>query len=195
MTEAVTLELNQRAPIYAWLARLLVREIQAPDWDALRAEPIRGILARLEPALDAELDNELTSLAQENLHAEFARLFLLPGGVSPFATQWISDHSMRDRTRDEITGLIKRSLSALGRMEIHQEPWGRLPSDHIAVIFDVVAQADASSDPRDRKVAAHLDRELLGAWLGSFGRTLSEQAHHPLFRALGEVLVGLHPPD
>ena len=196
MIEGSTLALEHRAPIYSWLSRLLVREIQPSDWEALRSQPIRSILVRLEPNLATELGRDLCKANREELDEEFARLFLLPGGVSPFATHWIASTSkeQQEKTRDEISVLVERSLAAIGRSPIHDEPWGRIPKDHIAVLFDLIAEAEASSDVRDREVAAHLDRELLGEWIASFGNALEEQARNPLYRALGGVVVALHSP-
>lgn len=193
------LELAERAPIYAWLSRLLVREIQAEDWDEIRSVPIRSILGRLDPLLHDDLATALSPERKEALAEEFARLFLMPGGASPFASSWLAPgasqeerSSTHNRSRDEITLLVGRSFVALGREPIQREPWGRLARDHVAVILDLVARAQASNETADRELAAHLDRELLGAWLTSFGRALDERARVPLYRALGRLLTSLH---
>lgn len=55
------LALEERAPIYAWLANFFVCEIDHETWNALQADGIRETLIRLEPRLKFDFDNLLTS--------------------------------------------------------------------------------------------------------------------------------------
>lgn len=193
--ESGGLDLADRGPIYAWLSRLLALELDGEEWEGLRLEPVRSILVRLDRNLGDELARPLTSSKRETYAEEFARLFLLPAGVSPFASSWIGESDVRDRTRDEIAAFIDRVYRAVEREPIDAEPWGRLPRDHIAVILDLVAEAQRSTAPGDREVAAHLDRELLGPWIARFGRVLGDRARVPFYRALGRLIAALHSND
>ena len=184
-------EISARAVFYGWLAQILVREIQPDVWDELRRDPIRPILDRLEPELGQQLADGLDARDQERLAEEFARLFLLPGGVSPLAASWLGPADDRDRTRDRIAALVEQSFRATEREPVDREPWGRLARDHLAVILDLVAQAQRSQDPEHREVASQLDRQLLRPALASFGPALSERAKEPLYRAIGLLVLSL----
>jgi TorA maturation chaperone TorD len=196
----VRLDLSERAPIYAWLAPLFVREIDATTWQELQSDPLRSILTRLEPSLDAELELELLSERASELDEEFTRLFLLPGGVLPVATAWLetsgegqeSEKPPEEAIREGIVQLVGHGFEALGREPVRAEPWGRLPLDHISLLFDLVSCGATSSTPSDLETAHYLDRELLGEWLERFGRALSEQANEPIYRALGRLLYSMH---
>jgi len=196
----VRLDLNERAPIYAWLATLFVREIDATTWEGLRSYPVRSILTQLEPSLDAELEHALLSERAAELDEEFTRLFLLPGGVSPLASAWREesgenrqpDKRPEESIREGIAQLVGHGFEALGREPVRAEPWGRLPLDHVSLLFDLVSCGATSSTPSDLETAHHLDRELLGEWVGRFGRALSEQADEPIYRSLGRLVYSMH---
>ena len=189
------LDLAVRGPIYSWLSRLLAQEVDGQEWEGLRLEPVRSILVRLDPNLEDELARSLTSSKREAYAEEFARLFLLPGGVSPFASSWTGESDALDPTRDAIATFVDQVYLAVGREAIEAEPWGRLPRDHIAVILDLVAEGQRSTDPAHHEVAAHLDRELLGPWIARFGDALGDRARVPLYRALGRLIAALHADD
>ncbi|WP_279244632.1 TorD/DmsD family molecular chaperone [Candidatus Litorirhabdus singularis] len=190
MTSASLMDLAERAPIYAWLARLLVCEIDAEAWRQLGTA--RDVLVQLEPALADELAGQLTPSRCEDLAEEFARLFLLPNGVSPFASSWIAENQASESIRDEISMMVGQGLLALGHQAVHREPWGRLPQDHVAVLLDLVASAQLSNDATANEIAGHLDQQLLGAWLLAFGSALAQSSREPLYRALGQLTVELH---
>lgn len=190
------LSLAERAPIYAWLATQFTREIDAVAWAELRSEPLRSILVRLEPTLTQPLSLPLSTETKENLAEEFARLFLLPNGVSPLAAPWIASASGRDpsQVRDDLTTIVGNGFEALGRKPSGSEPGGRLPLDHVALLFDLIAvsAAQGAMDSSDLAIAHHLDRELMNEWLVSFGETLASKARHPLYRAIGQLVADLH---
>jgi hypothetical protein len=91
--------------------------------------------------------------------------------------------------------LVERSFVAIGREPVDREPWGRLARDHVAVILDLVSQAECSQDSEHREVAAHLDRELVRPVLRLFGPALRDRAHEPLYRAIGLLIISLDSLD
>ena len=186
------LPLEERAPIYAWLANFFVCEIDRETWDALQADGIRETLTRLEPRLELDFNNPLTGELLGNLREEFSRLFLLPNGVPPFASSWASENDANHQTADEIAQLVDQSLLALGRESIHRAPWGRLQRDHVAVILDLVSSAAISHDPRDQELGAHLEREILAPWFATFGGTLASRSQNPIYVALGRLIASLY---
>lgn len=190
------LSLAERAPIYAWLAIRFSREIDAVAWAELRSEPLRSILVQLEPALAQPLSLPLSMETEEMLAEEFARLFLLPNGVSPLATPWVASMSGREPSlvRDDLTAIVRNGFEALGRKPSGAEPGGRLPLDHVALLFDLVAVSavQGSMDSSDLAIAHHLDRELMNEWLVPFGESLTSKARHPLYGALGQLIADLH---
>jgi len=195
----VSVELIDRAPIYAWLARLLVREIDVETWNGLRSEPVRSLLTRLEPSLGAPLELALSPHREGELSEEFTRLFLLPGGVPPFASVWLESREQDEAAgknsgesiRRKITLLAERGFKTLGREPVRAEPWGQLPLDHVALLFDLVSHGAASPTPGDFEIALRLDRALLEDWLAPFGVALHERAREPIYRALGQIISSM----
>ena len=198
MTQSSLLELSQRAPIYRWIAQLLIAEVDAAGWRGLREEPVRSTLARLVPALDRALTVDFTTEVRDAHAEEYARLFLLPNGVSPFASSWIELEGLPERSRDELAVLVERGFESLGRVPNDVGAWGRVPRDHVALILDLVSQAASraaqSQRTEDREIAEHLDAQLVGAWIGRFARALGDGSRLPLYRALGRLLDQLNRP-
>jgi TorA maturation chaperone TorD len=195
----VSIELIDRAPIYAWLSGLLVREIDAETWNGLRAEPVRSLLTRLEPSLVASLERELTPRREGRLSEEFTRLFLLPGGVSPFAGVWLESRAP-DKAVGQDSGesfprkvslLVERGFEALGREPIKAEPWGQLPLDHVSLLFDLISHGAKSTAPGDLEIALRLEHALLDGWLMPFGAALHERSREPIYRALGKLISSM----
>lgn len=198
MTHSGMLELTARAPIYDWLARLLIAEVDDEAWSALRDAPVRRVLAQLAPALDGALAVDFTPEDCESHAEEYARLFLLPNGVSPFASSWLDGEGAPERTRDELAVLVESGFASLGRAPRDTGAWGRVPRDHVALILDLVAQASSlaeqSKDVTDRELAEHLDSQLIGSWIVRFARALGDESRLPLYRSLGRLLDQLHRP-
>ena len=191
MTEAALLRLKERAPIYQWLAKFFVCEIDSEAWKTLQVDGIRETLIRIEPSLEADLSSAPNNERLESLCEEFARLFLLPGGVSPFASGWAKAAQAESQTRDEIAQLVEQGLLALGRESLQPAPWGRLQRDHIAVILDLVSAAGTSDDPKDQELGAHLEAELLAPCLAQIGQGLADRAQDPVYVALGRLIASL----
>lgn len=196
--EALRLEvlpLEARAPIHAWIAIALARELEPREYARLRQEPLRGLLARLEPSLGIEQEraSQPSAEAEEDaLRAEYARLFLVPGGVSPRVSAWLEGD--QERIASDLATLVARGYEAIGRAPRSSEPWGRLPLDHAALVFDLMAHAAGSDSAADREVARHLDETLLAGWPPAFGEALAARATHPIYRALGRLIAALHAP-
>lgn len=191
----MSFELRERAPIYAWLAERLAREIDGECWRQVGDEPLRSTLGRLEPNLVTELDQEFTAERQETLEEEYARLFLLPGGVSPLASSWVASTDDRESARQRITHWIDGVYAALGREPRRVEPWGKLPLDHLAVVLDLVAVAATSGDQSDLEVANLLHDDLLSPALVGFGAALVHEARTPIYRSIGALITSLKEHD
>jgi TorA maturation chaperone TorD len=184
------LSIVERAPIYGWLSGFLVREIDEARWIGLGREPIRGLLSRAEPGFHAWSASPFTEEIDAALAEEYARLFLLPEGVSPFVSTWLDGD--REQLSGSLASMVERGLVVLAREPVRREPWGRLPLDHLACVFDVVSESIASGEPMQVEVAIHLDTELLGPWLVSFGERVRTLAETPFYRAIGSIITELH---
>lgn len=187
------LSIAERAPIYGWLSRLLVQEIDEPAWSHLARDPIRQILSQTEPGFGTWSAVAFSETLASSLAEEYARLFLLPGGVSPFVSAWLDGD--RDQLGASLATMVTRGLEVLGREPVLREPWGRLPLDHLAFVFDVVSESISMGEPMQVEVATHLDTELLGPWLVPFGERVRERATTPLYRGIGSLIAELHRID
>jgi TorA maturation chaperone TorD len=185
--------LETRAPIDAWLARVLACELDDEASRTMREEPLRRLLGRLEPQLGTVWPMAAEAAADRSDREDFARLFLLPGGVPPRAGAFLP--GAPELADGHATALVDRSLDLLGRRVVSRSPWGRLPRDHFALILELVAHASCSDDPIDRSLARELDAALLGPRLVAFGEALAEAAEHPVYRAIGRLIALTHAED
>ena len=123
------LTLTERAPIYGWLAGLLVREIDEPVFAQLREDPLRELLARFDPSLESWLEGPWSEARAETLAEDFAWTFLLPGGARPFVSAWHPDAG--EALGSRVAAIVGSALRALGREPAEVPPWGRLSADHV----------------------------------------------------------------
>ena len=186
MTERAELLVCERAPIYRLLARLLIREVDAATWLALREPAIVDFLEAASPEFGDWVAREPNAERLEELAEEFARLFLVPGGVPLFASAWMEGQS--ESIANELAPFVRDILDATGREPVSAAPWGRLPLDHLALWLDLVAGL-AEESP---ELARHLDEQLMGFWIVSLGRSLEDQAASPLYRSVGALLQDLN---
>jgi TorA maturation chaperone TorD len=193
------LSLAERAPLYDFAARLLVSEVDAATWAAITAEPLRTLLDKAHPGFAAWAEGEWNDERREGLAEEFARLFLVPGLVPPFASRWlvttIGDEAMREKTRGEIASIVALACEGLGLGAERRGPGGNLPADHAALIFAIAAEAATQPDAEDDPVLARFDETLLGPGWATMGGALVEHARVPLYAALGVLLRDLHEGD
>jgi TorA maturation chaperone TorD len=184
------LSLEERAPIYAWLSPLFAKEIDADAWQELRTPAVHDLFARLDPEFEAWIAQPYSEALGEDCAAEFARLFLLPGGAPPFASAWMDGN--REQLGTKLSTIVLRSCEVLGRTPRRAEPWGKLALDHVGLLFDLVSGAALSADELDLETGRHLAEQTLGEWLVPFGAALREKAQQPVYRALGRCLETLH---
>lgn len=183
------LSLEQRAPLYAFCADLLLHELDAPRFAALSQPHVCETLDRAAPGFLSWQAAGFGPAREAELRSEYARLFLLPGGTPPFASAWIDGE--REALGAQLATLVTRALEALGRERVRAEPWGELPLDHAGLLFDLVVSGVEAGDAGGRAVAAHVEEEAITPWLAAFGRALAERATAPPYVALGRLLVSL----
>lgn len=190
------LSLPERAPLYDFAARLLVTEIDASTWSAITAEPLRGFLDKAHPGFAAWAEGGFDDARRDALAEEFARLFLVPGLVPPFATRWlvrtIGDDEAREKTRSEIASIVALACDGLGLSAERDGPGGNLPPDHAALVFAIAAEAAKQPGAADDPVLTRFDETLLGPGWAAMGEALIEHARVPLYSALGVLLRELH---
>lgn len=189
LPSSLALSAQERAPIYAWLARLLVREVDAETLTALRDPVVSGFFEAGTPGFTQWAALPPTRERLDTLAEEFARLFLVPGGVPLFASAWLDGD--QKQLAGDLADFVDTALSALGRKTNPTEPWGRLPLDHLALWLDLIVAA-ASEKP---EVAEHLVQQWMGPWVGDLGRALNQQASSPLYKGIGALLAALHSQE
>lgn len=175
-----------RAQLYDVCAGLLLREVDARVLADLRSDT--KAWAAIEPSLAAWLgtatDRDLSAL-----RAEYARLFLLPRGLSPQASAWLDAEPGGDA--DRIATLTHHALDALSLSRGGEA--GVLPLDHLGLILGLVADSLASPEARRAEIGEALERGALapGGWMARFGQALEARTEAPLYRALGRVTASL----
>lgn len=181
--------LRERVPFYAVASRLLLHEVDEAFYAVLTVPPVRTLWVGLDAGCEAWFAQPWEEAFAAALREEYARLFVLPSGTPPFASAWLEGD--RDALGAQVHGLVTSALEALGREPRVAEPWGRVPLDHLGLLFDLVVTAVEQGGLAGFEVAQHLDRELLGPWLGRFGDALAREAALPVYRGLGRLLVDL----
>ena len=135
----------ERAPVYDFAARLLSSEIETATSAAISADPLRAIFDQARPGFADWAGGGFDDARREALAEEFARLFLVPGVVPPFASRWvvqlIGEETTREKTRAEIASLVALACEGLGLDTNAEGPGGRLPPDHAALVFAIASAA------------------------------------------------------
>ncbi len=169
------------APLYAFLSRLFALEIDRAWVSEIPAEAA-ALLDRLEPgtaAWLADFDDEV----QESCAEEYARLFILPKGISLRAAAWLPGELAT--VGAEVSRWTQHYLDVL-HLEVMAGPYGRLPLDHISLLLHLAGTADEA-------VGEELIERQIAPLVGRFGQRLAEHAQSPLYRAAGTLLQTLHP--
>ncbi|MEO1084552.1 MAG: molecular chaperone TorD family protein, partial [Acidobacteriota bacterium] len=120
--------------------------------------------------------------------AEYCRLFILPGGVSPFANVWLGKNP-----QDEVEALAVRIVELSARLGL-EKPDPRQPPTHVGWLLALAALAEQAG-PEAQLERTVLDEELLQPWVPRFCRALEKNAREPLYRALGALLRQLISED
>ena len=184
----VRLSVRERAPIDLLVSRVLLVELDGDLVALLRQPEIRSVLEAVETGVGAALQRPWDAVREEAAREEYARLFLLPKGVPPFASAWIEGE--RERLGAQLTTFISRLMTVLDReMEAQQ---GNLPLDHLGLLLELSGTAALDERPTHQRAAAHLQAEALGPWVGQFGRALQRHARLPIYRAVGGLLAQLY---
>jgi TorA maturation chaperone TorD len=175
--------------VYLLLATLFLREADAELLQQLAQPEIADVLDMLEPGTAAYLrETTWDAAALDDLAAEYARLFLLPKGVSPYAMAWIKgeEGALRARLGGEI-GTLQQAL----RVRPDEMGFGNVPADHIGMLLSLTAVAlQAEADPSDGGIAARVIA-LMNDWAPRFCTALQEESMSPLYRAAGGLLAEL----
>ncbi len=180
----------ERAPIDLFLSRLLLAEIDLALIEGLRCPDVMSVLGVVEPEVRSEIEAPWTAGREERARVEFARLFLLPGGVSPRASAWIfgeGEHLVRP-----IAALISSALEILDPDVVRKSAWRNPPRDHLGLLLALVATAGNSENAEVRRVGERLRAGALGSWVARFGRSLRLNTCLPIYRAAGVLLETLH---
>lgn len=173
-----------RAAILSLLSRILVREVDGSLLAQLEREEIRGVLETLDPAVTAEIaEAARDESAREALDVEYCRLFLLPGGVSPYALGWVGGEE--GASRAELQARIGGLLDDLG-LRPADHGLGNLPLDHVGVLLALAAL----TTERDPDGAASVEAfDLLCPWGLRFAAALEATSDAALYRATARLLA------
>ena len=197
MSEA-PLDAREAAPLYALFSQLLLRELGAATIERLSDPEVACVLERAATGCRAWLAEPWTPERERAAREEFARLFLAPGRVPPFASAWLE--GPHQALAGQLSTFATQALEALGRSaepadEAVESGVGRPALDHAGLLCDLVAQAGLHGGEAGERIAAHLRRHALDAWMPRFGAALAEEARLPVYAALGTLLGALHAPD
>jgi len=172
------------AAIRHLLAHLFLREADAPLLAQLARSEVAEVLDLLEPGTAATLRGTTwDAAALDDLAAEYARLFLLPGGVSPFAASWMegAEGGIRARLREEIG-----TLYAALQVAPSAHGLGNVPADHIGMLLAL--QAAAIEREAGGGLARRVGR-LLAPWATRFAEGVLAASDHMIYRAAARLLL------
>jgi len=188
-TNSLAPGIQERAPFYALVSRLLLEEVHRETFERLREEPVRSLLIAADSGCEGWLDQDWDESRELRLREEYARLFLMSSGVPPFVSAWLEGD--REKLGAELHAFVTGCLRALAREPRVVEPWGRLPLDHLGLLLELVNLAVEEDTEMTLEIAQKMEKELLGDWVVVFSRTLVQKAQEPLYVALGRLLEDL----
>lgn len=179
-------DLDRLADTLTLFGALLTRELDPPLLAVLADPEVRDGFERAAPGAAAAITRPRDEADVEADAAEYARLFVVPGGVSPRASAWLA--SAVDGGPAAIGARVRAYEDALGAER--SEELRSLPDDHAALGLLLTAAA-LRGDEGSRAAARQLFEELLVPWLLAFGEALEAAARDPVYRALGALLAAL----
>ena len=176
-----------RAAVFSWLARTLLFEIHDREFAVLLDGPIPEMLDRFVPGTADELRHALANAgARDELDAEFARLFLIPGpdAVPPIVTSWMTDATTEPLTPEALGEHVSRWRVAAGQWASPppDPELGRIPDTHIASVLRVHAAAAA-----DTNLQTAIESVVAGP-IQAFARALQANAESRYYQAVGMML-------
>ncbi len=174
--------MRELAPLYELLARLLTSEVDEDLVRALRDPAAAPLLERLAPGVGQE------QLDLDELAAEFARLFLIPGGTPPFASAWAPEDAPEELA-ERIAAFVHGAMEALAVEQSGVA--GRLSLDHAGLLCSLIAKG-LEGDDRQQALARHIRDEALAPWAPALGAALQVKARSGVYRATGALLETLH---
>ena len=170
------------------LARLVLKEVDAELLEVLRAPDLVEALDQAVPGTRAFLAREFGPEEFDDCAADFATLFLLPGGATPYAASYFEGDAGAARAQ-----LANRVAEALDVLQIEPRDFGlgNVPMDHAGMLLALWAVAidRATGTTLPERVQA-----LLEPWLGTFAQAIVKTAKTPIYQATGEVLATLASP-
>ncbi len=172
------------APIEALLARVFLKEVDADLVAALAQPALADALEALAPGFRAFVcDRTWDVAAFDDEAAEYARLFLIPGGASPYAASGAAGAggTVRAALQQEIAVLYETLRIAPRAFGL-----GNVPSDHIGMLLSLVSvarQQDRSGGLAAKAMA------LLTPWAPRFAASVADSTRSPLYCASARLLA------
>lgn len=168
--------------VYALLSRIFLKEADAELVRELARPAIADVLETLEPGFAAYVAAPWDDARLEQSAAEYARLFLVPGGVAPYAAAWMQGEE--GAIRADLEEKINTLYDAL-QVRPADFGLGNVPSDHIGMLLaltSVALQVEASGG------LAAQSRTLLDDWAPRFADAVIAQANDALYRGSARLL-------
>ncbi len=150
---------EERACLYAFFARLVNDQTRLADLTAYRAHlaHVTGEYTRVtERALKAIEDWSSTPEADQEIRTEYARLFIMPGGVQPVESVYLSEKPLlMGEPWQKVKQFYKQSGLVLEQPALH-------PEDHAAVELSFMAYlVENGADINEQK---HFFAEHISRW-------------------------------
>ncbi|MBF0417182.1 MAG: molecular chaperone TorD family protein [Magnetococcales bacterium] len=171
--------------------RVLAGMLAHPGQDSLAV--LREVAESVPWLADAVC--ELSAVPLDQWQAEHTRLFIngFPRTVCPpFASAWVADSLLNERTLDALEQLYQTVSLQFPRMWV----------DYLGTMLEVLAYLRLPADPpmsvnsteeTRRQVASTVWNEHLAPWLPDFAARLSVEGRLALYRVLGDRLLALFP--
>lgn len=174
-----------RAQLLELCSRLLLVELDPNAREMIRLPEILQPLMKLEPSLEEWLGTEpWDSNRSDDADADFCSLFVLSPTTSPCASAWFGDEPAR--IGSHFHNRVEAWSTALG-IQLSNEPLGRVPSDHVAVLSGLLAHAILLGEA-GAPLAEQIADEGLRPWVSRFVEAVLEKTGNPLYRAIVKLL-------
>lgn len=175
----VELPLHVRASTYRLIAGLLLEEVNERTLELLREPSVRHVFETLSPGCGDYLDKQWDEATFDAAAADYCELFVLPGGVSPFAVAWTEGDPSTNP--GQWAAHIQEAYAVAG-LELGDSS---IPPDHIAAILVLYAAID---DTGEVESTILIDKGLLDDWILRFAQRLESITQNPLYLAVARLL-------
>lgn len=186
--ESLPLDAREHGGLYDLIGRFLLQELDADGLALLRTDTVSALLEALEPGIGPYLARPWTDDDFEQAAAEYCALFVLPGGVTPCASYWISGST--EEIGHQMVAGVDQVFDSFG-LAVEDLPMGNVPRDHAGLLLSLAGYLYLSDAPDAARLGQEFADTFIKPFAPAFAEALAARTESPVYRALARLLSEL----